>query len=639
MAYGDPYFAWIDETEGFDQVLHRRFDEEIEEWVLDAEEDGFAVGTLKVRPPEGGMLKTTRKLWGLLSVELSDGSLDLIWKGKVDSFPLGGNPEEATLKFKCAPGDWQDRQLTLLQATKSQPHWDDVLVAKESRNDPTEILDGQSRVICFHPATHVCELHDIFGVGLDEWDIGLEWFEDSLSAEITEPPISYVDVTVTAKWKQQLSGSFSATAAVRSAFGGTDPATLTGEDFENRWPGQGDGISNNNGYTVQTSSLKLITPNDGRPTEHTFRAAAKWFPYLTDANLTSPGTRNPPLPITYYNADIDLSWTAEQSRSEVIKMRLKSGVQDTSLGNGGGRTLDITLQDITVDDVSEAWRPGVFYAVGQQVRAGSKTYERLRAGVSEATWGEDFTYMDLSTFPPTLRQNWEAVQDQSPLGGIGSDKYFPTVRGHTTLLAVLMKARAILAEAMRCIEIEFEVPLMDALEAGLYLGKRIRVEVPPGRLAIEGEIIVGKVSAYTMTSNASDDTCRITIKAACGSGKSTTGTGAQSASQTGETWDQVVLPSIAGLTPTPMATGGIVRARVENALQEQIDYISARDYDPAAGRTNEDATNPEKLIRDVPTRLTFDLVPIAAADDLVLEHSMTIPVPFEGPRQIDFGGA
>jgi hypothetical protein len=568
-----------------------------------------------------------------------DGSLLLVWKGKVDSFPLGGNPEEAELKFKCAPGDWQDIQLAKLQATKSEGHWDPVLVAKESRDDPTEILDGQSRVICFHPATHACELHDIFGVGLDEWDIDLKWFEDSMSASITEPPISYVDISVTASWKQQLSGSFSAASAIRTAFDGGDIATLTGEDFENRWPASGDGVSGNNGYTVRKSLLKLLSPTDGRPKSQPFKGAAKYFAYLTDKNLTAPATRYPTLDITYYeDPTLDLSWTSEQSRTETIKMRLYSGVQDTSLGNGGGRTLDLSCQDITIDDVTEAWKPNTAYAAGHVVRAGSQNYSRIAAGVSAATWSEDFRYMDNTTFPPTLRQRWDLAPDGSPLGGLGNDRYFPVVRGHRTLLAALMKGRAILAEAMRCIEIEFEVPLADAIEAGLYLGKRIRMRVPPGRLAIEGDTIVGKCAAYTMTSNASDDTCKITIKAACGSGKATTGSGAAWWTLTGQDWDRVILPSIAGLTPTPMAVGGIVRARVENTLPEQIVYISTHDFDPAAGRTDEDATNPEKLIRDVTTKLTLDLVSLAAEDDLSLEYSMTIPVPFEGPRQIDFGG-
>ncbi len=643
MAWGDPYIALIDETEVFDPAVHCRFDLQVERVEHGADsEDEFATFTLDVKPPEGGMLTPGKRQWAFLSYPHPKGSTYLLGKGKVDAFPLGGNPESATLVFKCAPVDWEAAQLALLQTTKSEPHWDPVLVDPDSRNDPTEILDGQSRVIAFHPATHAVELHDIFGVGLDVIDFGEEWFDDSLSAEVTSPAITEVEIEITAAWKQKLSGTVFASGAVTSAFGGT-PSTLTPEDFENRWPRVGDGIANANGYSVRSSSLIRTYPI-GSPTKAgPFSGSSDNYQYITDSNLTAKEARPVELDIAYYDHDLSLIWTAEQARKEIVKIILTSGAQDTSLGNGGRQKISIDCQDVTVDELTQEWKPSTYYAVGAIVRQGSVNWRRAIAGTSEATWAEDFTAFDMETFPPTLIQNWNReVSDQSPIGGVYKDRYLPTARGHLTLLAAAFKGRAVLADSMRNVEITVEVPLEDAIEKGLWLGKVVRFSIPPGRLAIEDSYVQGKVVAYKMTISAGDDdhVCSITIKCATGSGKPTSApVGSVWGSLTGEPWDVLALPSIASLTATPMATGGIVRARVENKLDDQASYVDEHDYDPAAGRTDANATDPSKLLSDVPTNLIFDLVSLAAEDELLLEAQITAAVPFEGPKQIDLGGA
>src|SRR5690606_17242531 len=92
------------------------------------EEDGFLVFSISVRPPGEGLAKPSRKKWGILSRERADGTLQPIGKGRVDVVPIGGDPLRATLKFKCAPSDWEERQVAALKARKSEAHWSDVLV-------------------------------------------------------------------------------------------------------------------------------------------------------------------------------------------------------------------------------------------------------------------------------------------------------------------------------------------------------------------------------------------------------------------------------------------------------------------------------------------------------------------------------
>lgn len=640
--HGDPYFAWIEESESFDPVLHRRKDEEIEKAVLEADEDGFATLSLTVRPPTEGLAKPARKRWGFLSRERADGSLKLLAKGRVDSFPIGGDPLRSVFRFTCAPGDWESKQDTVLQATKDGPHWDPALVDPALRDDSIEILDGLSSVIAFRPDTHGCELHDILGTGLPTWNVGRRWIMDTLSADIAEPPVREVEVEVTASWTQKTSGFFNVTAAINAAFADGQPNTLTAEDFENRWPRVGDGVGSDNGYVVQQSALTRVYPDDGdafRPVvAGPFQASSEVYSYITDAQLTAPIARDVELERAWYDGELTLAWSGEQARTEIVRILITSGVQNHDIGNGGRRRIQLDCQDVTVDDVTPEWSPLTNYAVGDFVRHGGSNYKRLVAGVSEATWGADFTGFDTSTFPPTLVQKWERqASDGSPIGGPDKATYLATERGMRTLIAAALRGRAVLAEAMRCVEITFEVLLDEAVEAGLWIGMNIQVAFNAGDLAIEGDSIAGKVVSYRM-GIAETDVCEITIRCAPGSGKATPApSGTTHASQTGHPWDVLALPTVSAAGVKPMATGGIVRVRVIDPVDEQVTYLEANDYSPP-DRMDPKATDPARLLGDRPTYMVLDLVPLAADDELVFEADIAAAVPFEGPRQIDLGG-
>ncbi len=637
---GDPYFAWVDdEAVAFDPVLHRRKDEELERVGIEHDEDGFLVFSLTVRPPTEGLAKPSRKKWGFLSVELPDGSLKPIGKGRVDVVPLGGDPLRATLKFKCAPSDWEERQRAALQARKAEAHWSDVLVDPALRDDPVEMLDGLACVVTFDPVTHECLLHDVFGAGLPVWNVGRRWIMDpnSLSAEASDPPVNEVLVEVTASWTQKRRGWFDASDAIDTAFDG-QPNTLTPEDFENRWPRIGDGVGNDGGYAVRTSELKRVYP-EGEPLEAgPFQGSSEVYNYVTDSNLEAPMSRDVMLERAWYEGVLTVAWSAEQARRETVRILLKSGVQDTGLGNGGRRTIRLECQDITVDEVTPPWQPLTDYDVGDLVRVGGRNWMRLVAGTSAASWALDLTDFDTGTFPPTLVQLWEIQEeDQSPLGGPHKDSFFPSENGMDVLLAASFRGRAVLAEAMRCSEITVQVLLEEALAAGLSTGMRVALAFNDGDLSVEDNAAIGKVVSWRAEIG-EHDMCEITIRPAAGSGEAVVvPPGSLTASQTGEAWDLLAIPQLSDEGVVPMATGGIARVRVIGSTDEQVAYIEANDYSPP-DRMDAKETDPSRLLGDMPTYMVLDLVPLAAADELHWEADIEAAAIFAGPRQIDFGG-
>lgn len=614
--------------------------EDLDTWEVSAEEGGFTKITVTVAPIETGLLVPGRLQWCHLAVVKLDGTLKLIAIGKQDPMPVGGDPYSTTLSFTCAPSDWEAQQLAILQPTKSQAHWHPALVDPSAIDDPVEILDGQSRVVEFHPATLQPHLNDLFGVGLTTWDVGDEWIFDSLQAEIADVPYDEVIVTVEANWTQQLWGTFDATADVNAAFGlDGQPNTLTGDHFESKWPEKGDGLGKNNGYDVRKSSLTRVYPIGVELESPAFKSNSENHNYITDGNLEVPLAKDIKLERRWYDPEIEIGWSAEQARRERISMRLRSGLQDIGLGNGGVKRIDITVQDVTVDYNTPKWQPDTYYSVGDEVQRGSLVWKRLIAGTSLSTWGLDRHYFDMGTIPPTMIRRWQTTgEDGSVLGGIWNSQLLTTERGRALLLAALCKGRAALANSMRCVDVTVEVGYQEVIEAGLWIGMKVRLTIPAGRLAIEGDTVEGKVVSYRIASSAAEDRAELTIRCSCGSGKVATGTSVLSYSQTGQAWDRIGIPNLSAITAQPMATGGIIDIQVENTVAEQITYVDERDYDPGAGRTDKEETNPERLIKDKPTNIIFNLNPLAAEDELAVEWEGTTPIVFEGLKQIDFGG-
>jgi len=237
-------------------------------------------------------------------------------------------------------------------------------------------------------------------------------------------------------------------------------------------------------------------------------------------------------------------------------------------------------------------------------------------------------------------KRWQTTgEDGSVLGGIWNSQLLTTERGRPLLMAALCKGRAALANSMRCVDITVEVGYQEAIEAGLWIGMKVRLTIPAGRLAIEGDTVEGKVVSYRIASSAAEDRAELTIRCSCGSGKTATGSSVLSYSQTGQAWDRIGIPDLLAIVAQPMATGGIIDIQVENTVAEQIAYVDEHDYDPGAGRTDKEETNPEKLIKDKPTNIIFNMNPLAAEDELAVEWEGTTPIVFEGLKQIDFGGA
>jgi hypothetical protein len=620
-VHKDWYVAIVPAGTAFDAAAHRRLDiDPIKIAISEAESNGRARVVLTCAR---GAMADVADLggWLHLSRELSDGSLKHMAYGYLLDIPLKtGSGDTEQLEFNCSPVNWTSAENTAVQPYRVVAHADPVLISPERRGDTAEILDGYAKVTHCHRATHTYSVVDIFGTSLPDFSIS-DPFMPGPERRMTGTPLAAVDVTLETQWTQSGEGSFDATSLIVDQFRdkGEKINTLTGEHLENNWPKPGAGLNGNSGWFVLKSTLTDVTetlveadfPRRAGP----FHGSSKVFNYLDDPNLTSPVPKDVSLPRSWYDAEMVLGWVARQKRRETVTLRLINGCQLAGIGEV--KRLTLSCADVTQDDGTAQWATDTTYASGAVVRFGQGYYQATSAHTSGGSFQRDW-----------YNGRWQAVTvNASPIGDRMAETYFRTSRGLQTIFSAIFKARSLIAHSTRCVEVKVRCELTDDL---LDITTAATASLSAPHDMLPGGFVKAKVSNVVMLSEQADEYLEVTVLAAVGSGPDSS----SGISETGEAWDQIAV-ELDGASPLPFGDIGGV-CFVENGGADQIDYIAANDFDTAAGRTDKDATNPTKLVRDVPTKVTLIMTPMSGRPEF--QHFVTVATsPWRGPLQYDMG--
>ena len=614
------YVALTPDGEPFDPVAHRRLDIDPDEVSQnDLESAGRRVISLVTDRADPGLVALAERTWVHIARELADGSLKRVGTGYID--PLTITPVEddlVAIEVLCSPRDWEAAQAALLQPMKVLPAYDPVLVAPERRDDPVEILDGYAGTVWCDPVTHQFRFVDYFGTGLPVFTIEDPDFPGPQAGPATRP-VQQVDVAITVEFLERRYGELSATDAIEDSFDGGAVATLTPDAFEQSWWRVGDVINGDSGYEVTKSTLVRRDPEGVEVTEMgPVHGSSGVYNYVQDPDLLSPEPAEMNLLVTYYEAELEFRYRIEQRRVEVARFSLVNG--SPYAAGGSIETLELTCEDVSIDDTTPAWMPDTHYMVGDMVLVGS------------TRWHCTVEHQSLSSFAYDRAQpdgnggyvfRWsQMATDSSPIGRRDATSYFLTPRGEQTIQSAMLKARAILAASQRHRPFTVNTELTEDL---LDLSAAAVVDVPaPGE---PGGRIRGKVTSLEIVSHAEDETLQITIAPSAGSGTAVAGDVV--VSPTGADWDRIAYADYGDQQPElfPAVAG---QARVDFTPVDQLAYIQARDYSPDDGRTDPKATDPANLLRECVTSAELYMTQIAGRD--VMVHEIEIDVePWSGP--------
>lgn len=673
----DWYVAVVDADVAFDPDAHRRLDlDVIAVRINESEEAGQAVVSLTLAGDIS--VSDIPGQWMWLSRELADGSLLPMAYGRLVSIPTRGMGDEPVLQYHCSPEDWDGPQNAACAAKAILPAFDPVLVAKEKRVDPKEILDGWCSVVHCHRVSHAFTTPDKFGTGLPTYTFDDPYGPPTDSGPRTKPIekyVSAVNVTLTCEFTQALDGIIDLTQDLKDAFPRGIVDTLTPDALERSWFKAGSKIGGESGYTFVDSTLKRLSAkevaafNVANPLPEKagpFHAApeksktAEYYNFVTDETLTSvgedvledgdvverydyiEGTSGDPaeiesaelnFDIAYYNTALSVWWTQRQKRRETITFTLANGAQ--SIAPGEIRDLNLRCEDVTDDSSTRPWMPGEDYVVGDKRRVGVQIVECLVAHTSAATWLDDQTE-DLPN--GTTQDLWQTVpEDSSPLQSPSLASYLLTNRGEQTFQAAILKARRILAESIRG-EVTFRDELADAW-LGLTTACNARL-VAPGY--IDGDECAAKVYSYEIYSGQDDEYIEITTRPMCGSG------GDFEPSDplppvygwidlTVNGWDKIAYSSLAGFDVIVLAAPGLLIGQT-NCAAEQETYIKAHDFikdDPERGGDKDN--DPNNIVKQIPTDVVIQFSQIGGIPSLDASFDVSGLNAWKGPRQYDAG--
>jgi hypothetical protein len=626
----DWYIAWLDsETEAFNPVAHAVIDVPQASVSL-SEEEGVDAVTVTVKRDALPSAGYASRSWAMLSWEGPDNVVHPMCRMRLAKRPLGQTDAVTDLTFLALPSDFVARRSVVLAAMKTLPVFDPVLVDPDKRDDPKEILDGHQRIAHFDRVTQAFTTPSILGVGAPFRTFGPQhlvgWPDGGgVAVRQTETPLAGVRIILTSEWLQRFDGPLDATNAIKGLFPSGFIETLSGEEIERAWFKPGASVNGVSGYTVIKSKLiQVSTPAASPKKMGPVRGMKARYNYVDDPDLLNP--RGMGLPVQYYDLELSLHYGVSQKRVERVEILVLNA--GAAAEDGEIRTLELKTQDVSLDDITPQFVGPLYYPAGAIVLSGSTPWICLVGHLSKDNFSAD-----LSTIVGGVQvPQWDRLDnDQSPIGGADRDTYYQTARGEQTIRSAVLKAMRLLAEASRCVEVEFSVPLQFAWDMSTTW--RVRLELDD--TLIPGGWCEGKVTRFEISDPSRADFARaiITIKCAAGSGQApSAGTGGGVA-YTAEPWDIVELAAWGGQQPQPYPQPGGA-AVVINDRAAQLAYIQANDYQRGvAGRNDRTANDPKNLLKQVTTNIVLSLVDLSPRPDMT--NVIFIPTSgWSGPRQI-----
>ena len=428
-------------------------------------EGEFAQAQVEIRNPGEGLLNPARKKRVFISVQ--DGmTVKLLFAGRIVGFPLDFGSETITLSAIAQPEGWQGTQFAFTNALRVHPYYNPLFVPAEDREIDAEILSGYSALLHWHRATGALVLSDIIE-GSNFIDLDGDFFFDSLSSSVGDPPLKGVNLSVEVQWMQLGAGLADCSESIRlqftnSAIGTPQINTLTPLSFEKGW----EGVRVPTGYSISESKLVPIANGFGLINDNLRSAiitvAGADYPTST---LIEPLTRQLTVPRVWYQGKLVLQANYEQKRRELFSTTVNLATQEFSLTSDQYEELALRLQD------------------------------------------------------PTAVVNGE-VQDVA-LPSFYMDDVALSTYGQEVIEHALMRARARLIKSARIIETTIECALDDVIDITCDHSLRIADDRLPGGS------IRGKVLGYSfeIDGDSGSQSATVTIGSCIGTGVDSAGTG------------------------------------------------------------------------------------------------------------------
>lgn len=484
------------------------------------------------------------------------------------------------------PVGWTPANLAVTISRPRRPQFEPLLLPEDyDPADPAVALAAVPLVVHWPRIGGSPTLSHIFaGSAITTFTAADVW---AVSVEVTEPPVTQVDVELDIGWNQMVQTQFDAAPKIFAAANGGVPATaistITQDDLESAWTGAVSGSSS--GYSVAYAALRKV----GTGVSSAATVSALDYPsgdpevdYIRSPDWPAtpdvPRTRQISYEVGVFTGQMQIEASYEQPRREVVSFSVTAGIQPLFVASGSAAKREkLALKANSFIDAELETSQLVEY----QSPDGSTTWKtsvRQRPAASAC-----FSGGGLSTLGLNLVQN------------------------------AMMRARAKLAAAARAIAVSFDCTFEAA--AALTLSSSVRLSGIPGLGTCRG-----KVTQLTLSADADGQrTAKVTIGVAIGTGVQASLTGWQTAGAT--SWQNEIADGPSGLATSLMSyvgtkspEAGVYPWRPVDAaaLVADPDDFCVTDVDVTNALSSQNtglalSSDPEAYLRDHPISIAITL--------------------------------
>jgi hypothetical protein len=546
------YFAWVNSSETtYNHATHARYDENVFSFTITHREGECAQLSLTIKNPKVGLLSTGRKVWSWLSFSDSGtaGAQPLFF-GRLLGIPdmagsKTGFAELVTLTFVAKPIDFALQRRALAEALAVLPFYDRLFIDPKLRlssadhtGDVDTALEARSARWHCSRGENGLPLHVSYSdicIGED----GTEIFESSTGApagveptsvnlRVSGAPMTSVTVKASVGWTQK----FPTGPAIHIA--SFDFDSYTGESVVSNWPKVGASLGGGWAAASGTFAIDLADVADHPITQYnyTWHNTAKQHnagdPMSTTINTSTPvETGRYIKQLLYETSQPGIIWAGAFGAPTNAPPAFPQWATLPGATDPSGDSINIPMH------YDSQWA----FVPASQIQASlAVTYEQGAARTEHINFTMDSDIQPVLTDPADYNTSSSAnppdetileisgaditvpIDGVAPLTDPSVAHYFATPRGVQSIEYLLLRARALLLNGARLIELTWSIPFGRAV--GLTCRKNAMLfwaSLPHGQAG-------GKISQYTISADGSTGKIggTVTVMATVGHGISET---------------------------------------------------------------------------------------------------------------------
>jgi hypothetical protein len=432
------------------------------------------------------------KKYAKIGIQINEGNpkIDLLFTGRLVSFPIGFGNSSMKLEFISEPHDYQEQLLKFANKNlekyrlldkhallKIKSNFDELFFSSKDVNNPTIFLENDNDNFYWNMKNGKLSLSHINdcsnNIDVDSNSI----IQNSLKVHLAREPYKSINVSLTATWIQSSDGYIDLYPAISKNFQNGIISSYTNIKY---------GIENlckfphRSGYRLLDCKVKEITP--AQSTIYKFPLTSRSFTVNSNSKDCNIKFRR-----FYFDGTMLVHWNYRQKIVENVNVK----IVNTKLNYGREKTLHFKLNAIQLPKQYPKWSLFDHYMIGDKVLNDGFIYECL----------ED--HFSRNSFDKTKWKEFKKIPDT--MWNQSKSSFFESNRGKNAIRYAIQRATALINCSSRYVEISFCVDAKEFLHISLDDAMRITdPRFPNGQ-------ITGKVIRTKFIANANHRIICITI--------------------------------------------------------------------------------------------------------------------------------